>query len=149
MIAVVQRVMEASVRVDREVVGAIGPGLVALVAVCGDDAPADVEWIARKLAGLRIFPNGDKQFDLDVAQSGGAILLVSNFTVAAATRQGRRPSFDAAADAQKGAELFARLVETLRGLNVRVETGRFRAEMEVSLVNDGPVTLIVDSSEAR
>lgn len=149
MIAVVQRVTDASVRVDDEVVGAIGAGLVALVAVCGDDATADVEWIARKLAGLRIFRNGDKHFDLDVAQAGGAILLVSNFTVAAATRQGRRPSFDAAADAQKGAELFAKLVDALRGLGVRVETGRFRADMRVSLVNDGPVTVIVDSAEAR
>ncbi|HEY2586603.1 MAG TPA: D-aminoacyl-tRNA deacylase [Tepidisphaeraceae bacterium] len=149
MIAVVQRVTEAAVRVDDEVVGAIGPGLVALVAVCGDDTPADVDWTARKLAGLRIFPNGGKHFDLDVSQAGGSMLLVSNFTVAAATRQGRRPSFEAAADAQQGADLFAALVAAVRALGVRAETGRFRADMRVSLVNDGPVTVIVDSSEAR
>jgi D-tyrosyl-tRNA(Tyr) deacylase len=149
MIAVVQRVTEAAVRVEDEVVGAIGPGLVALVAVCGDDTAADVDWTARKLAGLRIFRNGDKHFDLDVSQSGGSMLLVSNFTVAAMTRQGRRPSFEAAADAQKGAELFAALVDAVRASGVRVETGRFRADMHVSLVNDGPVTLIVDSAEAR
>lgn len=149
MIAVVQRVAEAAVHVGDEVVGAIGPGLVALVAVCGDDTAADVDWTARKLAGLRIFRNGDKHFDLDVSQSGGSMLLVSNFTVAAATRQGRRPSFEAAAEAAKGAELFAALVDAVRALGVRVETGRFRADMRVSLVNEGPVTLIVDSAEAR
>jgi D-aminoacyl-tRNA deacylase len=149
VIAIVQRVTEAAVRVDDEVVGAIGPGLVALVAVCRDDAPADVDWTARKLAGLRIFRSGDKHFELDVTQAGGSMLLVSNFTVAAATRQGPRPSFEAAADAQKGADLFAALIETIRALGVRVETGRFRADMRVSLVNDGPVALIVDSSEGR
>lgn len=147
MIAVVQRVAEASVRVGHEIVGSIGAGLVALVAVCADDTQADVDWMARKLTGLRIFRNGDKHFDLDVKQAGGSVLLVSNFTVAAATRQGRRPSFEAAADPQKGSELFAALVVAVRGSGVHVETGRFRADMRVSLVNDGPVTVIVDSGE--
>lgn len=149
MIAVVQRVIEAAVRVDNEVVGAIGPGMVALVAVCGDDTPTDADWTARKLAGLRIFRNGDKHFDLDVCAAGGSMLLVSNFTVAAATRQGRRPSFETAADAQKGAGLFAALVDAVRALGVTVETGRFGADMRVALVNDGPVTVIVDSSQSR
>ena len=149
MIAVVQRVIEAAVRVDDEAVGAIGPGMVALVAVCGDDTPTDADWTARKLAGLRIFRNGDKHFDLDVCAAGGSMLLVSNFTVAAATRQGRRPSFETAADAQKGAGLFAALVDAVRALGVTVETGRFGADMRVALVNDGPVTVIVDSSQSR
>ena len=149
MITVVQRVSEAMVRVGEEMVGAIGPGLVALVAVCADDSDADVDWMARKLVGLRIFRDGEKHFDLDVQQAGGSLLLVSNFTVAAATRQGRRPSFEAAADAEKGAELFSKLVAAARQTGLRVETGRFRADMRVHLVNDGPVTVMLDSSEAR
>lgn len=149
MIAVVQRVSEAMVRVGEETVGSIGPGLVVLVAICADDSDADVDWMVRKLVGLRIFRNGEKHFDLDVQQAGGSLLLVSNFTVAAATRQGRRPSFEAAADAKKGAELFSKLVDAARPTGVRIETGRFRADMRVHLVNDGPVTVILDSSEAR
>ena len=149
MIAVAQRVTEAAVRVDGEIVGSIGLGLVALVAVCADDAQADVDWMARKLTGLRIFRAGEKHFDADVGQAGGAILLVSNFTVAAATRQGRRPSFDAAADARKGEELFLLLVDRVKSSGVPTQTGRFRADMRVQLVNDGPVTVILDSSEAR
>jgi D-tyrosyl-tRNA(Tyr) deacylase len=105
-----------------------------------------VTWTANKLAGLRIFRNGDKYFDADVKQVGGAILLVSNFTVAANTREGRRPSFIAAAETERGRELFDQLAEAVRALDVAVETGRFGADMLVSLVNDGPVTVIVDST---
>jgi D-aminoacyl-tRNA deacylase len=150
MIAVVQRVSEAAVKVEEEVVAAIGAGLVALVAVCGDDADGDVAWMARKLVEMRIFAGGDgKHFDLDVRAAGGNVLLVSNFTVAGATRRGRRPSFDRAADAEKGGALFAALIEAVKAMGVPVQTGRFRAEMKVHLVNDGPVTLLLDSSEAR
>ena len=149
MIAVVQRVTEAAVRVQQETVGAIGAGLVALVAVCADDTLADVRWMARKLTELRIFRSGEKHFDLDIKQAGGSMLLVSNFTVAAATCRGRRPSFEAAADAHKGAELFAALIEAARGSGLRIETGRFGADMQVQLVNDGPVTVTLDSAEAR
>jgi D-tyrosyl-tRNA(Tyr) deacylase len=149
MIAVVQRVTEASVVVEGETVGKIGAGLVVLAAVHRTDASADVAWTANKLAGLRIFRNGDKYFDADVKQVGGSILLVSNFTVAANTREGRRPSFIAAAETERGRELFDQLVETVRSLGVTVETGRFGADMLVSLVNDGPVTVIVDSTQAR
>ena len=149
MIAIVQRVLEASVQVEGRPIGAIGPGLIALVAVCADDAPADVEWMARKLVGLRIFRNADKHFDLDVKQTGGSILLVSNFTVAAETRQGRRPSFDPAADPQRAAELFASLIDAVRSTGVATQTGQFGADMQVHLINDGPVTLILDSAEAR
>ena len=147
MIAVVQRVTEASVTVAGEVVGRIGPGLVALVAVHETDEPADVTWTASKLVALRIFRNAEKHFDLDVRQSAGSILLVSNFTVAAETRKGRRPSFDAAAAPEKGRALFDALVEAVRGLGVPVETGRFGADMTVALTNDGPVTVIVKSKD--
>lgn len=146
MIAVVQRVSEAKVEVAGEVVGRIGVGLLVLVSVHATDTPADVAWTAAKLTSLRLFRNGDKHFDLDVREIGGAMLLVSNFTVAAKTRQGRRPSFDAAADPATGRRLFDDLVSAVRQLGVPAETGRFGADMAVSLVNDGPATFIVDRS---
>ena len=149
MIGIVQRVTEANVAVDSNVVGEIELGLAVLVAVAADDTQADVDWMAAKLAGLRIFRNGDKHFDLDVVQVSGAMLLVSNFTVAAETRKGRRPSLDGAADPAKGRELFDALVVKLRELGIHVETGRFGASMKVSIVNDGPATFIVDSADAR
>ena len=147
MIAVVQRVLEAGVVVGGETVGRIGPGLLVLAAVHATDTPADVAWTANKLAGLRVFrgADGEKHFDLDVRQAGGSVLLVSNFTVAAQTRHGRRPSFDAAAPPERGRALFDELVGAVRALGVPVETGRFGADMKVSLVNDGPVTVIVES----
>jgi D-aminoacyl-tRNA deacylase len=147
MIAVVQRVLEAKVVVSNETVGAIGPGMLVLAAVERDDTPADVEWTANKLAALRIFSNGDKYFDLDVKQVGGSILLVSNFTVAAETRRGRRPSLDNAASPDKGRELFDQLVAAIRNLGVPVATGQFGADMQVTLSNDGPVTFLVKSRE--
>jgi D-tyrosyl-tRNA(Tyr) deacylase len=147
MIAVVQRVLEAKVTVADETVGAIGPGLLVLAAVEHDDTLADVEWTANKLAALRIFSNGDKYFDLDVKQVGGSILLVSNFTVAAETRRGRRPSLDNAASPEKGRQLFDHLVTAVRNLGVPVATGQFGADMKVSLTNDGPVTFLVKSKE--
>jgi D-tyrosyl-tRNA(Tyr) deacylase len=145
MIAILQRVLSASVTVDGRNVGQIGPGLLALVAITKTDGPEQIAWMARKIVGLRIFRNGDKHFDLDVQQSGGSVLLVSNFTVAAATRQGRRPSFDAAADPQAGRAGFDALVEAVRATGVTVATGEFGADMQVQLVNDGPVTVILDS----
>lgn len=145
MIAVVQRVTEASVVVAGEVAGQINHGLVALVAVHATDTPTDVTWMANKLLALRIFRNDDKHFDLDVKQTNGSVLLVSNFTVSAATRQGRRPSFDAAAPPEKGRELFDALVAAVRATDVPVSTGVFGAEMEVTIVNDGPATFILDS----
>ena len=132
MIAVVQRVTQASVTVGDETVGQIGPGLVALVAVTKDDTDADLKWMSRKLTELRIFRNADKHFDLDVRAAGGSILLVSNFTVAGATRQGRRPSFDTAANPEKASADFATLVQLVRDTGVPVQTGRFRAEIDFS-----------------
>jgi D-tyrosyl-tRNA(Tyr) deacylase len=145
MIAVVQRVTEASVSVGDEIVGRIGKGLAILLAVHETDGPAEVEYVGTKLAGLRIFPNGDKGFDLDVTQFGGRILLISNFTVAADTRKGRRPSFDAAAKPEKARTLFDAVADRLRQAGVAVETGRFGADMLVDIKNDGPVTVIVST----
>jgi len=149
MIAIIQRVTSASVRVDGEVVGQIDSGLLALVSVTKDDSADDVAWMARKLVGLRLFRNGDKHFDMGVTQAGGKILLVSNFTVSAATRQGRRPSFDAAADPANGRTWFDAVVDAVRATGVGVETGEFGADMQIELINDGPATFILDSSEAR
>jgi D-tyrosyl-tRNA(Tyr) deacylase len=145
MIAVVQRVLEARVDVAGETVGTFGPVLLVLASIVHDDAPADAEWFAQKLVGLRIFRNGDKHFDLDVTQAGGSILLVSNFTVAAATRKGRRPSLDGAARPEPGEQLFNHLVECVRSLGVPVGTGKFGADMQVHLINDGPSTFIVQT----
>ncbi len=149
MIAVVQRVTQAHVEVAGETVGKIEKGLVVLLSVHADDSIADVQWTSQKLATLRIFPQDAKQYHLDVREMGGAILLISNFTVAAVTRQGRRPSFDAAAKGETGQALFDAVVETFRKSGVVVETGRFGADMLVHLVNDGPATFIVDSRDAR
>lgn len=145
MISVLQRVTEAQVVVAGEVVARIGGGLLALAAVHATDTEADVAWTAAKTVGLRIFRSGDKHFDVDVRQAGGSVLLVSNFTVAAQTRHGRRPSFDPAAPPEKGRELFDSLVAAVRAQGVPVQTGVFGADMAVSLVNDGPATFIIDS----
>ena len=145
MIAVVQRVTRAKVTVAGEIVGQIGPGLLVLASVEVRDTDKDIAWTAAKLATLRIFRNGDKYFDHDVKQINGSILLVSNFTVAADTSQGRRPSLNNAAPPEIGRAFFDKLVSAVRAQGVPVETGRFGAEMEVEILNDGPVTFIVES----
>jgi D-tyrosyl-tRNA(Tyr) deacylase len=148
MITIVQRVIDAQVVVEGETVGAIGPGLLALTAVVKNDTAKDIEWTAAKLAALRIFrsDDGEKHFDKDVREVGGSILLVSNFTVSASTKQGRRPSLDKAADPACAQLLFAQLIDAVRAQQVPVETGRFAADMKVSLTNDGPATFILDST---
>ena len=150
MIAVVQRVLEGRVVVDGLIVGEIGAGLVVLAAVERADEVGDVEWAAAKIAGLRIFRSADgvKHFDRDVREVGGGLLLVSNFTVAAETRKGRRPSLESAASPERGRELFDQFVAAARreAAGARVETGEFGADMKVSLTNDGPVTFIVKSA---
>jgi D-tyrosyl-tRNA(Tyr) deacylase len=146
MICVVQRVTEAKVTVGDEIVGAIGRGLVALVAVTKADSRVEAEWMAGKLVGLRIFRADGKHFEADVTQIGGGILLVSNFTVSAKTKKGRRPSLYAAADPAVADELFNYLVECVKKLNVPVAIGRFGADMRVHLINEGPATFVVDSS---
>jgi D-tyrosyl-tRNA(Tyr) deacylase len=141
---VLQRVSSASVRVDGEVVGEIGRGLLALVGIERGDGPEQVRAAAEKLAGLRIFEDTAGKMNLDLAAVEGAFLIVSQFTLAGSAAKGRRPSFDGAAPPGEAEPLMDALVHDLRGRGFRVETGRFRAHMEVALVNDGPVTLIVD-----
>ena len=141
---VIQRVSSASVRVEGETVGAIGRGLLVLVGIERGDDSTRVRTAAEKLAGLRIFEDADGKMNLDAAAVGGAFLIVSQFTLAGSIERGRRPSFDRAAPPDEAAPLVDALVADLRSRGFPVETGRFRAHMEVSLVNDGPVTLIAD-----
>ena len=147
MIAVVQRVTEARVKVGGTIVGEIGAGLLALVSIVREDDAKDIEWMASKLTSLRIFRDvpGEKHFDRSVSEVGGAILLVSNFTVAADTKRGRRPSFDPAAAPEVGRVVFEQLVNAVRATGVTVATGEFGGDMRLSLVNDGPATFIVNS----
>jgi len=147
MIAVLQRVLEAKVEVDGKTVGQIGPGILALVAVAHDDTQDDVQWMASKLSTIRMFrsPDGEKHFELDVTQVQGSVLLVSQFTLAAQTKKGRRPSFDRAAPPELGRKLFDDLVKAVQELKIPTAAGQFAADMKVSLINDGPVTFIVDS----
>jgi D-tyrosyl-tRNA(Tyr) deacylase len=142
--AVVQRVAEATVTVGGETVGAIGPGLLVLVGVGHDDDEAAAAALAAKIAKLRIFADDAGQMNRSVVDVGGAILAVSQFTLLADTRKGNRPSFIAAARPEQSEPLYQHVVTTLRGLGIAVETGRFGAEMRVALVNDGPVTIVLD-----
>lgn len=147
MRAVLQRVTAATVTVDGAATGAIGPGLLAYVGVGPADGASEVEWLASKLTTLRIFPDDDGRFDRSVVDRGGAILVVSQFTLYADTRKGRRPSFTGAAPPEVAEPLIDRLVEVLRGQGLEVATGRFGAHMLVDAVNDGPVTITLDSDE--
>lgn len=147
MICIVQRVNRGSVTVEGSTIGQIGAGLVVLAAIEKEDAAEQIQWMAEKLTSLRIFRNGDKHFDQDIKQVGGSILLISNFTVAAATKKGRRPSFDGAADPISAAPIFDQFVAAVREQGVAVETGQFGASMLVSLENDGPSTFIVRTGD--
>lgn len=140
----VQRVTRASVTVDGEVVGAIGPGLCVLVGVTHDDDAAGAAKMADKLWGLRVMADEDGRMNRSVAETGGEMLVVSQFTLYGDTRKGRRPSYVAAARPEHAEPLIERLVWELRERGARVATGRFRADMAVELVNDGPVTLLVE-----
>jgi len=140
MIALIQRVSEAAVRVDGESVGAIGAGLLALVAVEPGDDEARTRRMAERLLGYRVFEDAAGKMNLSLAQTGGGLLLVSQFTLAADTSSGMRASFTAAASPEEGRRWFDRLVAVCRERHGTVETGRFGAHMVVSLVNDGPVT---------
>jgi D-tyrosyl-tRNA(Tyr) deacylase len=144
MRAVVQRVSEASVSVGDDVVGSIGQGVVALLGIAGEDSGDDAERLAGKLARLRIFENEDGRLDRALVDVGGSVLVVSQFTLIAETRKGNRPSFTEAARPEEAEPLVERFVETLRALGIQVETGVFGAKMQVELVNDGPVTIILD-----
>jgi D-tyrosyl-tRNA(Tyr) deacylase len=145
MRAVVQRVTTARVRVDDRVVGQIGPGLVLLAGVEKGDGAADVTYVAAKVRDLRIFDDLSGKMNLSLADVNGAVLAVSQFTLCGDCRRGRRPSFDDAESPAAARLLYDALIIELRALNLVVETGEFQAHMQVDLVNDGPVTLLLDS----
>lgn len=144
MRALVQRVTRASVTVGDEVTGAIGPGLLALVGVTHGDGPAQAKALASKLWHLRVFEGDDGRMDLPVAHVGGEVLVVSQFTLYGDTRKGRRPSWVDAAAPEQAEPLVDAVCDELRALGATVATGRFRADMAVALVNDGPVTLLLE-----
>ena len=146
MRAVVQRVKRAEVRVKGKVIGRIGPGLLVLVGIAKDDSPETGKSLAEKILRLRVFDDEDGRMNLDVRQAGGAILAVSEFTLYGDCRKGRRPNYSAAASPDDALPLYHAFVESLKQFGTKVETGEFRAMMDVELVNDGPVTLLLDSS---
>ncbi len=145
MRCVVQRVSGGSVSVGGRVVSSIGRGLVAMAGIYATDTKEDSETLADKLANLRIFEDGEGKMNLSVKDVGGSVLLVPNFTVAGDARKGRRPSFDLAMRPEQAGVMFAALAELVRGQGVEVQTGVFRATMEVALVNDGPITIVVET----
>lgn len=147
MKAVVQRVSRASVEIDGASVAEIGKGLAVLVGVAEGDSQQDADYLADKLVNLRVFEDGEGRMNLSVQDVGGSILAVSNFTLLADTRRGRRPSFSDAAAPDKAEALYQHLVERLRAAGVAVQTGRFRERMQVHLCNDGPVTLVLETGQ--
>ncbi|MFA6232261.1 MAG: D-aminoacyl-tRNA deacylase [Rhodanobacter sp.] len=145
MIALIQRVLSASVSVADKTVGSIGPGLLALVAVQPDDGEAQARRMLERLLGYRVFADDEDKMNRSLSDTGGGLLLVSQFTLAADTRAGMRPSFSRAATPEQGRRWFDHLVELARDRHAGVETGRFGAHMVVQLVNDGPVTFWLDT----
>ncbi len=145
MRAVVQRVSQASVTVEGQPVGAIGPGLMVLLGVEEGDTDKDLQYMADKVPNLRVFEDGEGKMNRSLTDVGGAILAVSQFTLLGDARGGRRPSFITAARPETAVPLYERIVAHWRGMGIAVETGVFGADMAVSLVNDGPVTLLLDS----
>jgi D-tyrosyl-tRNA(Tyr) deacylase len=145
MRAVIQRVSRAQVAVDTEVIGRIDAGLLVLLGVTATDTPEQARWLAEKIVGLRIFNDADGKMNKDVADVGGGVLVVSQFTLYGDCRKGRRPSFIDAAPPEIAVPLYEEFINAVRALGIPTATGRFGAMMQVELVNDGPVTLIVES----
>ena len=147
MRALVQRVSEASVSAEGELLGRIGPGLVVLVGICRDDVEQDADYVVTKTLNLRVFADEDGRFDLSAGDVGADLLVISQFTLYADTRKGRRPSFTNAAPPDQAQPLFQLALARFRDSGLRVETGRFQAHMLVSIQNDGPVTILLDSAD--
>jgi D-tyrosyl-tRNA(Tyr) deacylase len=145
MRAVVQRVKQSTVTTDNEILGQIGSGLLVLLGVAKDDTAKDADYLANKIINLRIFEDQDRKMNRSLLETGGELLAVSQFTLLADCRKGRRPSFIEAAEPGKATDLYERFVNVVRAKGVAVQTGRFRAMMEVALINDGPVTIIIES----
>ena len=148
MRALVQRVARAAVHIDGETVAAIGPGLLVFVAFGGQDGDADLAWMAEKVAHLRIFEDAAGKLNRSLLEVGGQALVVSQFTLYGDARKGRRPSFDASAPADRARPLFEKFVDNLASRGIMTAVGRFQAVMQVELVNDGPVTIMIDSPGA-
>jgi len=147
MRAVVQRVSRAQVTVNGEITGQIGLGLLVLLGVGRDDTEADAIYLAEKICGLRVFEDAAGKMNLGLAEVGGSVLAVSQFTLYGDVRRGKRPSFDAAAPLERARQLYQFLVERIREAGLRCETGRFQEMMKVELVNEGPVTILLDSTK--
>jgi D-tyrosyl-tRNA(Tyr) deacylase len=145
MRAVVQRVKESTVKTDNEIVGQIGSGLLVLLGVAKNDTAKDADYLANKIINLRIFEDQDGKMNRSLLETGGELLAVSQFTLLADCRKGRRPSFIEAAEPEKAIDLYEKFVNMVRAKGIGVQTGRFRAMMEVALINDGPVTMIIES----
>jgi D-aminoacyl-tRNA deacylase len=148
MRAVVQRVRQARVTVDGAVTGEIGLGLLVLLGVGRDDTESAAEYLANKLVALRVFDDQNGKINLAVGEVGGAVLAVSQFTLYGSLVKGNRPSFDAAAPPDRARQLYEYFVARIRAAGLRCETGKFQAMMQVELINDGPVTILLDSSKA-
>jgi D-tyrosyl-tRNA(Tyr) deacylase len=147
MRAVAQRVSSAQVEVEGEIVGRIGRGLLVYLGAGKDDGDDVADWMAGKLAGLRVFPDAEDRMSRDVTEAGGAVLVVSQFTLYGDVRKGRRPSFDGAAEPVRAEALYLEVCARLAARGVTVQTGRFRAMMAVQCVVDGPVTILIDSEK--
>ncbi len=145
MRAVIQRVTRAAVRVEGAVTGKIDSGILLLLGIAADDSEKDIQWLAEKVVHLRIFPDNDGKMNLSLKDKGLAMLIVSQFTLYGDCRKGRRPGFSAAAPPTTAELLYRQFIEQIKALGITVATGRFQAEMEVELVNDGPVTLTLDT----
>lgn len=148
MRAVLQRVTEARVEVAGQIAGEIGVGLLILLAVARDDATDDADYLAEKIANLRIFDDDEGKMNRSLLDTAGAMLVVSQFTLYGDVRRGRRPSYSDAAEPEKANQLYEYFVDRVRGLGLKVETGVFQAMMKVTLTNDGPVTILLDSRKA-
>jgi D-tyrosyl-tRNA(Tyr) deacylase len=147
MRAVIQRVSRAQVKVDGQSVGQIGCGFLVLLGVAATDTEADADYLADKIVGLRIFENEAGKMNRALADVGGGALVVSQFTLYGDVRRGKRPSFDASAPAEKARQLYEYFVGRIRSMGLKCETGKFQADMQVELVNDGPVTILLDSAK--
>ena len=145
MRAVVQRVSRASVTVNGQVTGQIGVGFLVLIGMANGDGPADIEYVSTKVRDLRVFDDGECRLNLSLKEAGGSVLVVSQFTLLGDVRKGRRPSYDEAAKPEAAEALYLEVIARLRSFGLTVEAGVFRAQMHVELVNDGPVTILIDS----
>ncbi len=147
MVVILQRVASATVEIDHRVVGKIGKGILLLLGVYRDDTESDAKFLVDKIAGFRIFPDKNRNMNLSLDEVGGSVLVVSQFTLCGDWRKGRRPGFQLAASPDEGNRLYEWFISAMRGKGIPVETGEFGAMMNVSLVNEGPVTFVLDSRE--